>query len=84
MASAPALGDDRAQLLAVNRLGHDGATVADEPGDLLDRDRGVREQADEAVAQLSSPARLAVRRLAPPFRVSGMDEDPRSRSSMNR
>src|SRR5262249_33847680 len=43
--------DDRADLLPVDRLGHHGVRVADQPGDVLDRDTVLGQQRDEAVPQ---------------------------------
>src|SRR5215468_3311459 len=50
-------GDDRPQFAAVDDLGGPGGGVSGEPGDLLDADPLVAEQADEGGAELAVSSR---------------------------
>src|SRR5262249_58566296 len=57
---ARALDENRPDLLAVDGLGCSGPAVANEPGDLLDRNASIGHQRDEAVPQFPRSPRPGV------------------------
>ena len=64
--------DNRPDLLAVNSFGCGGPAVADQPGDSLDRNTGIRHQRDEAVPQFPRGPRPGVE----PGRLHHLSELP--------
>ena len=66
-----AMHDHRADLLTVDRLRRGRAAMADQAGDLLDRDVGIRKQRDETVPQLARSPLVRIQPRRRNYRAEG-------------